>query len=93
MPEFVERVKHGLSFNSAHPAAPHGEVEHAVAILPGALLVPVRDIVQHRGIPVSSFERPAHDRPEVAWNRCAIDDRSNRSDPCVAIRICITQFS
>src|SRR5437762_3279717 len=93
MPEFVERVKHRLSFNSAHAAAPHGEIKHAVAILPGALLVAVRDIVQHRGIPISSFEWPPHDRPEVAWNGCTIDNRSNRSDPEVAIRIRITQFS
>src|SRR6267378_3968385 len=92
MSESVERVKHGLSFNSADPAAPHGEVEHTVAILPGALLVPVCDIVQHRGIPISSFERPAHNRPKITRNGCTIDNRSNRSDPRVAIRIYITQF-
>src|SRR5436305_8231407 len=93
MPESVERVKHGLCFSGAHPAAAHGVVEHAVAILPRPFLVPVRDIVQHGGVPISSFERSAHERPEVPRNGRAIDNRPDRSDPDVALRIGITQFS
>src|ERR1044071_3631345 len=93
MPEFVERVKHRLRFNGAHSAAAHGIVEHAVAVLPRSFLVPVRDVVQHGGVPISSFEGPTHDRPEVTRNGGAIDNRSNRSDPSVALRIGIPQFS
>ena len=81
MPESVERVKHGLGFNGAHPAATHGVVEHAVAILPWPLLVPVRDIVQHGSISIFSFEWPAHERPEVARNGRPIDNRSDRERP------------
>src|SRR4029079_4126340 len=92
-PEFVERVKHGFRFNGTHSAAAHGVVEHAVAILPRPFLVPVRYIVQHGGVPISSFEGSSHDRPEVTGNGCAVDKRSDWSDPDVALRIRITQFS
>src|SRR5439155_14617191 len=81
MPKSVERVKHRLSFDRAHAAATHCVVEHAVTILPWTVVIPVSDVVQHRGIPIFSFEWSAHDRPEVASDGCAIDNRSDWGEP------------
>ena len=91
MPEFVERVKHRLGFNwrsrrcNAWRSRTCGR-NPATAVC----LFPIRDIVQHGGIPISSFEGSAHDRPEVARDGRAIDKRSDRGDPDVALRIGIT---
>src|SRR5438552_2438248 len=91
--EPVERVIHRLGFNGAHAAAAHRVVKHAVAILPRAIALPVSDIVQDRGVPIFSFESPAHDRPEVAWDGSAIDNRSCWRDPDDALRISVPQFA
>ena len=93
MPEFVERVIHRLGFAGADAAATHGVVEHAVAIPPWPVVFGVRDVVQHGRIPIFSFERSAHDRPEVPRDGGAIDNRSDRGDPDFALWIGVTQFS
>src|SRR5947209_8321104 len=82
-----------LDIRNHHAAATHRVVEHAVAILPWPVVLPVRDIVQHGGVPIFSFERSAHDRPEVARDGCPIDNRSDRGNPDKALWIGITQFS
>src|SRR5206468_12867048 len=89
MPEFVESVIHGLGLGRANPAATHGVIKHPVTILPGALVLAVRDIMQHRSIPISSFKGPAHDRPKIPRNGCAIDDRTNRRHPDFTLGISV----
>src|SRR6476660_3328988 len=72
MSEFVERVIHGFRFSRADAAATHRVVEHAVTIPPWPVVFFVRDVVQHGSIPIFSFERAAHDGPEIARDGCAI---------------------
>src|SRR5947208_7978601 len=45
MPEFVERIIHGLGFADADAAAAHGVVEHAVTIPPWPLVFGVSNVV------------------------------------------------
>jgi hypothetical protein len=90
--ESIQSVIDRLSLDTADATATHGVVEHAVAILPRPVLLPVCDIVQHGGIPIFSLERSAHDRPEITRDGCPIDFRSGRRDPHLTVRIGVTQF-
>src|SRR5207245_9733649 len=72
MPEFVECVIDGLGFDCADAAATHGVIEHAVTIPRWPVVFFVRDVVQHGSVPIFSFERSAHDRPEISRDGCAI---------------------
>ena len=92
-PEFVESVIHGLGLGRANPAATHGVIKHPVAILPGPLALAVRAIVQDRSVPIFAFKRPAHDRPKIPRNGCAIDERTDRRDPDFSVRISVAQLS
>src|SRR5205814_3635527 len=56
-------------------------------------LLIVSDIVQDGGVAIFSVERPAHERPEHARDRSAIDNRSRRRDPDNAIGIGVMQFA
>src|SRR6266568_6647358 len=47
VPETTECIKHGLRFDSAYAAATHCVVEHPVAILPRAIVLPIGNIMQH----------------------------------------------
>src|SRR6266481_3199600 len=93
MPELVESVIHGLAFGRANTAATHGVIKHPVAILPRPLVLAVRDIVEHRSVPIFAFKRPAHDRPKIPRKGCTIDDRTNRRDPNFPVRISVAQLS
>src|SRR5262249_60208599 len=93
MPELVERVIHGLGLGGAHAAATHRVVKHAIAILPWPLARAIGDVVQHRSVAIFAFKRSTHDRPEVARNRCAIYERTDRRDPDFSTRISVAQFS
>src|SRR5205814_6020265 len=66
MPETVERIKHRLRFHRTYATAAHCVVKHPVAILPWAIVLVISSIVQHRSVPIFSFKRPAHYRPERA---------------------------
>src|SRR2546423_4867131 len=55
MPELEESVIHGLGFGSANAATTHGIIKHPVAILPRALVLAIGHIMQHRSIPIFSF--------------------------------------
>src|SRR6266446_809119 len=81
MPELEESVIHGLGFGSTNATATHGIIKHPVAILPRPLVLAVGDVVQHRSIPIFPFEWSTHDRPEISWKGCAIDNRTDRRYP------------
>src|SRR5262249_23287597 len=93
MPEFVESVVHGLSFGPANPATTHGVIKHPVTILPRSVVLVVRDVVQHRSIAIFAFKGSTHDRPEVPWNRCAIDNRTDRCHPHCSVWISVAKLS
>src|SRR2546430_13077622 len=60
---------------------------------PRSTLFPYTTLFRSRSIAIFSFERSAHDRPEIARDGCAIDNRSDRRHPDKSLRIGITQFS
>src|SRR5215472_6486275 len=93
MPELKESVIHGLGLYRVHPAATHGVVKHPVAILPWPIVLFICDVVQHCSVSILTFERPAHDRPEIAWKRRSVGNRARRRHPDLAFRISVTQFS
>src|SRR5882724_5592925 len=64
--EPIQGVIHGLGFNGANAAASHGVVKHPVAILPRPIVLLISNIVQHGSLPIFSFKRSAHYRPERA---------------------------
>jgi len=91
MTKLVERVVHGPGFHRAYPAAAHRVVKHAIAFLPGAVVLLVGDIVQDRCVSIFTLEWSAHNRPKRFRNGGAVDDRASWSDPDDAFRIGIAQ--
>jgi hypothetical protein len=92
-PVTIQRVIHCLGFGRAHSTATHRVIKHPVALFPRSAFLLISDIVKNRSVAIFSVKRPAHERPERARNRRAVDDRSSRRDPDRAIRVGVTQFA